>query len=572
MNNPSSYNPLYDLYKEYLGDMTLLCVEDDKFSQMLYPLLFEDIVSKVIVANDGEEGYEQYQKNHVDIIITDYHMPRLDGLEMIRKIRLENPFIPIILVTAIDISDVIIEALKLHVSNFIRKPIDTEEVFEAVVMAAKIVIGERYIEAERSKKIHELQEKERYSLYQEQIAFDKELAILRNDFYYQRLECECCSDESVLIPDFIYRPLDILSGDAYSARMIDNHRTLYLLVDGMGKGVSASLSAMLMTAHINYSIDIMLENKQFDLRDLISDAMNYIRPILLDDEMLSIDFIVIDQNENKMEYAKFAMPPSLLQNLSKKITKLKSNNPPMNKYIRTFEIAQIDISSIIKFLFCTDGVVENTLKGGKGIYADHLDEDFLNSYTKEELKKYFFERIDVQEDDVTFIFINCFAFENKMLYHRHFTTALSALDEAGSWYELLWKKNVPDDMTMIANAQIVFTELMMNAYEHGNLGIGSQAKHELIAKDSYIDILMEREIYCVKQIDVKIYLIEKETNRYLVTQITDEGAGFDTKTLSKIFRNTAQYNGKGVYLSRQASMGLYYNKVGNSVMFLHKIS
>lgn len=560
-------------YNEYLSKMTLLCVEDDEFSRMLYLLFFESIVAKVIIANDGEDGYTQYKEHHVDIIITNYQMPHLDGLGLIRRIRAENPSIPIILSTAIDTTNIIIEALKLHVSNFVSKPIDTEELFEAVVSAAKILLAERYIEAERTKKIQEYLEKERYSTYQEQLAFDKELNIIRNDFYYQLLEYSSVNsmDMNIIIPDFIYRPLDTLSGDTYSARKINDDQTFYLLVDGMGKGVSASLSAMLMTAHINYAIDKMLKQGNFDLYNLISDAIGHIQQILLEDEMISVDFILMDYFANTMHYAKFAMPPSLLQDSTKKIIKLKSNNPPLNRYRSEFNITQIDISSIEKFLFCTDGLVENTLSNGQGSYESVIEEDFAEVFTKEELRKLFLEKIDEQEDDVTLIFINCFRFSNSILHHRQFPTSLSAIEEAGTWYESIWK-SISDDQYIIDNAQVVFTELIMNAYEHGNLGIGTFEKHHLLEEDRYINTLKEYETACTKEIDVKMNVFHNGTSSYVLTKITDEGNGFDTKTLSQIFRNSSRFNGKGVFLSRQSSLGIYYNQIGNSVLFLHKVS
>jgi two-component system, HptB-dependent secretion and biofilm response regulator len=57
----------------------------------------------------------------------------------------------------------------------------------------------------------------------------------------------------------------------------------------------------------------------------------------------------------------------------------------------------------------------------------------------------------------------------------------------------------------------------------------------------------------------------------MVTQITDEGDGFDTQILSKIFRNSTKFNARGVFVSRKNSLGIYYNSKGNSVLYLNKI-
>ena len=58
---------------------------------------------------------------------------------------------------------------------------------------------------------------------------------------------------------------------------------------------------------------------------------------------------------------------------------------------------------------------------------------------------------------------------------------------------------------------------------------------------------------------------------YFITQISDEGEGFDTKILSEIFRNRNAFNGRGVYMSRNSSDGIYYNTKGNGVLYIHKL-
>jgi len=107
---------------------------------------------------------------------------------------------------------------------------------------------------DQDKEFKELQDQQQYQSYQEDLAFAKELNILRNDFYYQMID-----SASLSLVDFLYQPLDLISGDAYTARRIDINRTFYLIVDGMGKGLSASLTAMLMTSFINHIIDQMIE-------------------------------------------------------------------------------------------------------------------------------------------------------------------------------------------------------------------------------------------------------------------------------------------------------------------------
>ncbi|OHE12254.1 MAG: response regulator receiver protein [Sulfurimonas sp. RIFOXYC2_FULL_36_7] len=558
------HNPIDNSVLEYLKSLTLLCVEDNKTTQLIYNSIFEDLVKNIVYANNGEEGYQKFSNENIDLIISDYDMPVLNGIDMIKKIRESNKEIPIILVSAIQDVDVIVHALQLNVNNFLKKPIVAIEVMQAIANVTKLLIADNYLKVQREKKIKELEKKEKYNLYQEDLAFSKELNILRNDFYYQMIEGEC----NTLI-DFFYKPLDILSGDSYSARKINEDIVFYFIVDGMGKGLSASLSSMLMTAYINHMVDKM--HAHFDIKDLIDLSLEYMKPILLDDEALSIDFIIINYKSVKMEYAKFAMPPSLLQSIDNTITKIKSNNPPLSKYTTTFTISNIDISKIIKFLFYSDGVVENSVRYDNKLYMDFIEEDFSSSFTKDEFREKLLWKIDDQEDDMTFIFINQLTINSRISHIKElFPSTLEALEEANDWYSNIWS-TFTSNYKLSYNAGVVFTELFMNAYEHGNLGLDSVTKHKLLSEDSYFTTLEEKQKDCKKKITVSIDTITHNSSKYITTTIKDEGEGFDTLILSKIFRDKKNFNGRGVYVSRQSSLGIYYNSTGNTVLFLHKL-
>ena len=417
---------------------------------------------------------------------------------------------------------------------------------------------------ERAKGLKELQEKHEYTSYQEDLAFAKELNILRNDFYYQMID-----SAHVTLVDFLYQPLDLISGDAYTARRVDNHRTFYLIVDGMGKGLSASLTAMIMTTFINHIIDKMIEHDSFSLDILIKESMAYMKPILLEEEAVAVDYILFDSAYNILSYAKFAMPASLMQDKSHNIIRLKSNNPPLSKYGQNYKIDEYNIKNMDKFLFFSDGIVENITSDNIATYADFIEDDFKNSFTREDLKTKFFSRIDEAEDDITLIFINRIPFEIATSCEKNFNSTFDNIERASEWYEELWS-GYSDDTQITYKASVVFSELYMNAYEHGNLGIDSKTKHMLIDNDTYFETLKATEIECTKKVHVKVSELKCKHTTYIITQITDEGEGFDTQILSKIFRNAKTFNGRGVFVSRSNSLGIYYNSTGTSVLYLHK--
>ena len=550
---------------EYLKSLTILYVEDNKTTQILYRAIFEDMVAEIICCDNGEEGYQRFLDEEIDIIVTDYQMPILNGLEMSRKIRASNKNIPIIFVSAIEELDIMAQAIKLGINNFVKKPIKNDEIIEAMISVSKIFLANKYIEEQKNKKLQELQKKEKYNSYQEDLAFAKELNILRNDFYYQLIDYSHIS-----LVDFLYQPLDVISGDAYSARRIDAHRTFYLIVDGMGKGLSASLTAMIMTSFVNHIIDKMIEYDSFSLNILIKESMDYIKPILLDEESIAIEYILFDGSYDMLSYAKFAMPVTLMQDRNGNIIRLKSNNPPLSKWQPSFVVEEYNISKIEKFLFYSDGIVENTTKDDTEVYADYIEEDFKQSFTREDLKQKFFGKVDEVEDDLTLIFINRLPLEKNLVMLQEFNSTLEDVDKASEWYSQLWN-TFTEDIKTSYEASVVFTELYMNAYEHGNLGINSATKHQLLESDVYFETLKDKEKECKKLIKVQVHKIIYESITYIITQISDEGEGFDTQILSEIFRNGAKFNGRGVFISRKNSLGIYYNSKGNSVLYLNKI-
>jgi CheY-like chemotaxis protein len=358
---------------QHAEDFTLLCVEDNKTTQLIYEYTLKDKVKEIIFASDGQEGFEKYKSHDIDIVMSDYEMPVLNGLEMIEKIREIDQDIPVILISAIDDVEVIVKALHFGVNNFVKKPLEAEDILEALKGASKLLIANKILQEQRDEKLNKLEQKHTYTSAQEDLAFAKELNILRNDFYYQMVD-----GESIALIDFLYLPLDVVSGDAYSARRVDHYRTFYLIVDGMGKGLSASLTAMIMTSFVNHLIDKMLEFESFSFEILIKEAMGYIKPILLDEEALAIDFILFDNHFNALQYSKFAMPAFLLETKESEIIKIPSNNPPLSKWQEDFKVDEYNISNVDKFLFYSDGIVENGVRNSNEAYAQYIEEDFKN--------------------------------------------------------------------------------------------------------------------------------------------------------------------------------------------------
>ncbi len=431
------------------------------------------------------------------------------------------------------------------------------------------IIAIRYNLTEHKMTQERMERREDYSNYQEELAFKKQLNIIRNDFYY-KLDDEKITDTTCLI-DSYFRPLDIMSGDSYSIRSLGDDVNFFLVVDGMGKGVSASLSAMLFTTYINHLIDESIQHKEpLTLRTITEQAVTYIKPILLEDEVLSAHFIRVDTQEAFFEHASFAMPAILTRDYKGNIKKIPSNNPPISKYGNTIQIDGASNSDIRQTLLYSDGLVENSVKGADDLYMSYIEEDFAKALTRDDMHQAIEARLGPQEDDITFIMLSRLEFEKYQIASKQVASSMQALDEADRWYAQQLDEHYQDP-ELTERAGYAFTELMLNAYEHGNLGISGRQKQRMIESGEYWDILPEKEQGCDKEILVELYDIHHQEQQYLITMITDEGEGFDTALLRDIFYRANKFHGRGVYITRKSSNGIYYNAKGNSIFIINTI-
>jgi class 3 adenylate cyclase len=80
----------------------------------------------IVTAADGEEALEAARKHHPDLILLDVMMPRLDGIEVCRRLRADTsmPFIPIVLVTAKSEPEDVVAALEAGGDEYLTKPVD----------------------------------------------------------------------------------------------------------------------------------------------------------------------------------------------------------------------------------------------------------------------------------------------------------------------------------------------------------------------------------------------------------------------------------------------------------------
>src|SRR4051812_1927040 len=90
---------------------------------------------EVHVAEDGEAGLSLLREHHIDLVITDLRMPKMDGMELLRQVQRIDADLPVVMLTAHGTVDNAVEALKTGAFDYITKPFDQGEV-RAIVQKA----------------------------------------------------------------------------------------------------------------------------------------------------------------------------------------------------------------------------------------------------------------------------------------------------------------------------------------------------------------------------------------------------------------------------------------------------
>ncbi|WP_197443482.1 PP2C family protein-serine/threonine phosphatase [Maioricimonas rarisocia] len=216
--------------------MRVLVVDDDPISLRLIQANLETWGGyEVTTARDGGEAWERMQSEAFPLLITDWLMPELNGVDLVRRVRAAGraEYTYIILQTAKSEMTDLVEGMEAGADDFLSKPIDLSE------LRVRVRAGERIVRLER-----ELSDKNaRLNAANQRMRADLEAA--------SRLQ------QSLLPPpvlnfggvrfEWAYRPCEELAGDTLNVFPIDDDRVVLYALDVCGHGIPAALLSVTLS-------------------------------------------------------------------------------------------------------------------------------------------------------------------------------------------------------------------------------------------------------------------------------------------------------------------------------------
>jgi two-component system chemotaxis response regulator CheY len=132
--------------------MRVMVVDDSPVSRVILERMVVDLGHEVVVARDGTEAWDRFGASDVDVLISDWLMPGIDGLELCRRVRSARRarYTYVIVLTAQSKKAHIVEAMEAGADDFLVKPLDRTGLQAALIAATRVTAVHRELAVQRA--------------------------------------------------------------------------------------------------------------------------------------------------------------------------------------------------------------------------------------------------------------------------------------------------------------------------------------------------------------------------------------------------------------------------------------
>ncbi|RJO65013.1 MAG: fused response regulator/phosphatase [Myxococcales bacterium] len=208
--------------------MRILIAEDDAILRRMLETYVQRWGYTSRATKDGAEAWAAYQTEDFDIVITDWMMPDVDGVELCRRIRSRPKarYTYIIILTSLDSKDALAMGIQRGADDYIVKPLEPAE------LRARLTAGERILHLERS-------------LSESNAIMKRELENAARTLA-SLLPARKDIAQGVSL-DWHFRPSIYIGGDFFNVLKLDDEHLAFYMIDVTGHGVSSALLAVMIS-------------------------------------------------------------------------------------------------------------------------------------------------------------------------------------------------------------------------------------------------------------------------------------------------------------------------------------
>jgi sigma-B regulation protein RsbU (phosphoserine phosphatase) len=345
--------------------LKVLVIDDDIVMQRILKNILQGQGYEVIVAQNGTEGISLAQKYHPALVLCDWMMPDIDGLEVCRQIKLEQNVyssIFILLTSKAAIEDKV-KALDNGADDFLPKPIDKSELIASVRAGLRIYQLNQDLQVQKQLLEAELTE-----------ASD----------YIKSLLPTVLEGSVNISAEFI--PSTQLSGDCYDFYWLDHDHLVIYLIDTAGHGVGAALLAIsILNLMRSQSFG---KEKLYKPAEIMAELNRAFQMSRHNGRYFTMWYGVFQRSQRKLTYASAGHPNGLLivgdaveNTENPEIKKLPSLDIPIGFFPdMEYSCAEVSVPLNSKLYIFSDGVFEvmqeNEKIWGMSKFIEFLTEKF----------------------------------------------------------------------------------------------------------------------------------------------------------------------------------------------------
>jgi len=554
--------------------MNILIAEDSELSRNVLTSLLVKYGFDILIACNGLEAVEQYEKHNPDLILMDLMMPVMDGYEAIVEIKkiAGDKFIPIIVLTSIIEADSLVKSIECGADDYLSKPYNAEAIQAKILALSRI------------KALHDaLDEKTR--LLQEHNARAESELVLAEHIY------DGVVTQGDITRPFLksyLRPVTNFNGDIFLVSHTPSGGLHIFLGDFTGHGLSAAIGAI-PASEVFYR----MTKKGFSIGDIAVEMNNRLKRLLPVHMFCAACFIEVDLNRSAMHVWNGSMPDVVLLDGDGEIKHVIASSHSAlgiesdEKFDRNHEVFSIDGDE--KLYMCSDGLIDIRNNEGKKYGKDRfysafktftdsesrfpaMVEDFTNYAVDGEIcDDISLVEVDLNRELDTWLVDNKSIAENKEL-PTSWQVSLSFDADT-----LKLTNPVPLLLNLVMGIQAaeghreriytILSEFFSNSLEHGLLKLDSALKKSPAGFQEYYET-REKRLAELSDETITMFISQRPENKkgLITIEVKDTGDGFSIDShAAKSLDDNIGMSGRGIPLIRKMCESLEYSDKGNEV-------
>lgn len=326
----------------------ILVIDDDRILQKVLQRVLRQEGADVLLASDGHAGLAAAREHHPQLVLCDWNMEGMDGLEVCRRFKSDPELASLffILLTSRSALTDRVTGLDAGADDFLAKPVEPAE------LSARVRAGMRLFESNR--RLRELsQDLERQKrLLEEEMARAAEYVI----------SILPASIEGPIATESLFLPSQKLGGDCYDFYWLDDDHFVFYMLDVSGHGLAAALPSISIYNLLRSSaLAPELRSQPAEVLEALNSFFQMGRQ---NEQYFTIWYGVYQTSKRTLRYASAGHPPCLLLttagNPGSPLLELKTNGLPIGLFEDAMYLERsihVDAGSVL-YLY-TDGIYES---------------------------------------------------------------------------------------------------------------------------------------------------------------------------------------------------------------------